>query len=94
MFTRTLGRSGLQVSALGLGTWAIGGPFTDPQGQPRGWGQVDDAESVRAIHRALDRGVTFWDTADVYGTGHSEKLLGLALGGRRGQVVIATKFGR
>jgi aryl-alcohol dehydrogenase-like predicted oxidoreductase len=94
MFTRTLGRSGLQVSALGLGTWAIGGPFTDSQGQPRGWGQVDDAESVRAIHRALDLGVTFWDTADVYGTGHSEKLLGLALSGRRGQVVIATKFGR
>jgi len=94
VFTRTLGRSGLEVSALGLGTWAIGGPFTDPQGQPRGWGQVDDAESVRAIHRALDMGVTFWDTADVYGTGHSEKLLGLALGGRRRHLVIATKFGR
>lgn len=94
VFTRTLGRSGLEVSALGLGTWAIGGPFTDPQGQPNGWGQVDSAESVRAIHRALDRGVTFWDTADVYGTGHSEKLLGLALGGRRQHLVIATKFGR
>ncbi len=94
MFTRTLGRSGLEVSALGLGTWAIGGPFLNPQGQPTGWGQVDDAESMRAIHRALDLGVTFWDTADVYGTGHSEKLLGLALGGRRRHVVIATKFGR
>ena len=93
-FTRTLGRSGLEVSALGLGTWAIGGPFTDPLGEPRGWGQVDDSESIRAIHRALDMGVTFWDTADVYGTGHSEKLLGLALGGRRRHVVVATKFGR
>src|SRR5215216_4188387 len=90
---RTLGRSGIEVSALGFGCWAIGGEWQDLGGQPLGWGHVDDDESVRAIHRALDLGVTFFDTADVYGTGHSERVLGRALGGRRDQAVIATKFG-
>ncbi len=94
MYTRTLGRSGLEVSALGLGTWAIGGPFLNEHGHPVGWSHVDDGESVRAIHRGLDLGITFWDTANVYGTGHSEKLLGLALAGRRDRLVLATKFGR
>ncbi len=93
MLTRQLGRSGIQVSAMGLGCWAIGGPFWR-DGQSHGWGQVDDDESIRAIHRALDLGVTFFDTADVYGCGHSERLLRRALAGRRDQVVIATKFGR
>ncbi|NOZ27675.1 MAG: aldo/keto reductase [Chloroflexi bacterium] len=92
MFTRVLGRSGVEVSAMGLGCWAIGGPFYR-DGKPVGWGQVDDDESIRAIHRALDLGVTFFDTADVYGCGHSERILGQALAGRRDQVVIATKFG-
>ncbi len=92
MFTRTLGRSEIVVSAVGMGCWAIGGPFWRGD-TPVGWGQVDDAESTRAIHRALDLGVTFFDTADVYGAGHSERVLGAALGGRRGEVVIATKFG-
>jgi aryl-alcohol dehydrogenase-like predicted oxidoreductase len=63
-------------------------------GYPVGWGDVDDAESLRAIDRALDLGVTFFDTANVYGTGYSEKILGQALRGKRDQVVIATKFGR
>jgi aryl-alcohol dehydrogenase-like predicted oxidoreductase len=93
LFTRELGRSGIQASAMGLGCWAIGGPFWR-DGQCRGWGHVDDDESIRAIHRALDLGVTFFDTADVYGCGHSERLLGRALAGWRNQVVIATKFGR
>lgn len=62
-------------------------------GQPDGWGEVDDAESIRAIRRAVELGVTFFDTADAYGTGHSERLLGQALGGHRNQVVIATKVG-
>jgi aryl-alcohol dehydrogenase-like predicted oxidoreductase len=90
--TRTLGRSGIQVSAMGLGCWAIGGvwAFLD---NPAGWGEVDDAESVRAIHAALDLGVNFFDTAANYGAGHSERLLGQALAGRREQAVIATKFG-
>lgn len=90
-FTRTLGRSGIEVSALGLGCWAIGGPFWEGS-EPHGWGEVDDAESIRAIHAALERGVTFFDTANVYGAGHSERVLAQALAGRRGQVVIATKF--
>jgi aryl-alcohol dehydrogenase-like predicted oxidoreductase len=88
---RQLGRSGIEVSAMGLGCWAIGGPFWRGD-TPVGWGEVDDAESIRAIHAALDLGVTFFDTADVYGTGHSEEVLGRALAGRRADVVIATKF--
>jgi len=88
---RALGRSGIEVSALGMGCWAIGGPFWAGE-TPLGWGQVDDEESIRAIHAALDRGVTFFDTANVYGAGHSERVLGRALAGRRSQVVIATKF--
>jgi aryl-alcohol dehydrogenase-like predicted oxidoreductase len=89
---RVLGRSGIEVSALGVGCWAIGGPFWD-NGKPVGWGEVDDEESVRALHRALDLGVTFFDTAAVYGAGHSERVLARAFAGRRDQVVIATKFG-
>nr|BFD85156.1 aldo/keto reductase [Streptomyces sp. Xyl84] len=91
--TRTLGRSGIEVSALGFGCWAVGGEWQTPDGQPLGWGKVDDEESVRAIHRALDLGVTFFDTADAYGCGHSERLLGRALGRRRDEVVVATKWG-
>jgi aryl-alcohol dehydrogenase-like predicted oxidoreductase len=91
-FTRTLGRSNIQVSAMGLGCWAIGGPLWY-QGTPSGWGNVDDEESIRAIHRGLELGINFFDTADVYGAGHSERVLSRALAGRREQVVIATKFG-
>ncbi|MGE5601932.1 MAG: aldo/keto reductase [Nitrososphaerales archaeon] len=89
--TRTLGRSGIEVSALGLGCWAIGGPFW-AGGTPQGWGEVDDDESIGAIHAGLAMGVTFFDTANVYGAGHSERVLGRAVAGRRGDVVIATKF--
>jgi aryl-alcohol dehydrogenase-like predicted oxidoreductase len=90
--TRLLGRTGLEVSAMGLGCWAIGGvAYRD--GRPTGYGQVDDRASTQAIHRALELGVTFFDTADVYGAGHSEAVLGRALAGRRDQVAIATKFG-
>jgi aryl-alcohol dehydrogenase-like predicted oxidoreductase len=89
---RTLGTSGLDVSAIGFGCWAIGGPHTR-DGNPIGWGVVDDDESVAAIHAALDEGVTFFDTADVYGCGHSERVLARALAGRRDGVVVATKFG-
>ncbi len=66
MFTRRLGRSGIEVSALGIGCWAIGGPIYR-DGKQSGWGEVDDNESIRAIHRALEMGVTFLDTADIYG---------------------------
>ncbi|MFF7173362.1 aldo/keto reductase [Streptomyces pseudovenezuelae] len=91
--TRTLGRSGIEVSALGFGCWAIGGEWQGADGQPLGWGKVDDEESVRAVRRALDLGITFFDTADTYGAGHSERVLGRALGKRRDDVVLATKWG-
>jgi aryl-alcohol dehydrogenase-like predicted oxidoreductase len=88
---RALGRSDIEVSALGMGGWAIGGPFWAGE-TPLGWGEVDDEESVQAIHAALDRGVTFFDTANVYGAGHGERVLGRAIAGRRSHVVVATKF--
>lgn len=88
---RKMGRSGIEVSALGMGCWAIGGPFWAGE-TPLGWGEVDDEESIRAIHAALEMGVTLFDTANVYGAGHSERVLARALGARRPQVVIATKF--
>jgi aryl-alcohol dehydrogenase-like predicted oxidoreductase len=97
VLTRTIGKSGIEVSAVGMGCWAIGGPWTwaqpgrDPY--PAGWGQIDDDESIRAIHTALDAGVTLFDTAANYGAGHSERVLGQALQGQREKVIIATKFG-
>ncbi|WP_434743640.1 aldo/keto reductase [Micromonospora sp. SH-82] len=90
--TRRLGRSGIEVSALGMGCWAIGGPWAEGS-TPLGWGAVDDEESVRAVRRALDLGVTFFDTADTYGAGHGERILGRALAGRRHEAVVATKWG-
>ena len=92
MKKRKLGRSGIEVSPMGLGCWAIGGQFY-MDGKIDGYGQVDDAESIRAIHAALDLGINFLDTSDAYGIGHSEEVIGKALEGRREQVVIATKFG-
>ncbi len=78
---------------MGMGCWAIGGPFWN-NGQPVGWGDVDDQESIKSLHRALDLGITFFDTAGVYGCGHSERILGQAIAGQRDNVVIATKFGQ
>jgi aryl-alcohol dehydrogenase-like predicted oxidoreductase len=89
---RILGRSGIEVSALGMGCWAVGGPFAGG-GFEWGWGDVDDDESVRSLRRALELGVTFFDTASNYGSGHSEVMLGRAVRGRRDDVVIATKWG-
>ncbi len=83
MRTRRLGRQGLEVSALGLGC----------MGMSQSYGTPDDAESIATIHRAIDLGVTFFDTAEVYGPYLNEELLGRALEGRREQVTIATKFG-
>jgi len=97
MFKRRLGRSNLEVSAMGLGCWPIGGPWdwleADGSKNPVGWGQVDDAESIGAIHYALDTGINFFDTAANYGCGHSERVLGQAVAGRRDKVILATKFG-
>jgi aryl-alcohol dehydrogenase-like predicted oxidoreductase len=92
MLDRAIGRSGIIVSGLGLGCWAIGGPFWRGN-NPVGWGEVDDNQSRAALERALELGVTFFDTADAYGGGHSERVLGQVLSDRRKQVVIATKFG-
>ncbi|WP_053206428.1 aldo/keto reductase [Jiangella muralis] len=80
---RALGRSGLTVSALGLGC----------MGMSQSYGPGDDIESIATIHRALDLGVTFLDTADVYGPYVNEELVGRAIAGRRDEVVLATKFG-
>lgn len=96
MFTRRLGRSGIEISALGLGTNPIGGQYYDRsfRGElPVGYGAVDDNEARRALERAIELGVNFFDTADEYGCGQSERLLGQAIAGRRERVVIATKFG-
>ncbi|MBE7157483.1 MAG: aldo/keto reductase [Rhodospirillales bacterium] len=77
---------------LGLGCWAIGGPFWAGE-QPLGWGEMDDAESRHALRVGFDAGARFFDTADVYGCGRSERVLGEALADVREQIVIATKFG-
>jgi aryl-alcohol dehydrogenase-like predicted oxidoreductase len=92
MLTRKLGRSGIEVSAIGMGCWAIGGVHWR-DGEPIGWGKVNDEDSLSAIDKALELGATFFDTADAYGCGHSEELLGGALAGKRDKVVIATKVG-
>ena len=92
---RTLGRSGIEVFPIGLGCWAIGGPFarsSDGERSPLGLGDVHDDQSLRALPHPRDRGVSFFDTANNYGAGHSERILGRALAGRRDGVVIATKF--
>jgi aryl-alcohol dehydrogenase-like predicted oxidoreductase len=90
--TRPLGRSGLEVSMIGMGCWAIGGKCK-VNGEWSGWGPVDDAESIRALQRAFELGVNFYDTADAYGCGHSEQLIADALGSHRDEIVIATKVG-
>ncbi|AFY91417.1 aldo/keto reductase [Chamaesiphon minutus] len=83
MQTRKLGDKGLVVSALGLGCMGMSGVY----------GVADEAEAIATIHRAIDLGVNFLDTADAYGKGHNETLIGKAIGDRREKVVIATKFG-
>jgi len=88
MRRRPLGKTGLQVSEIGFGAWAIGG-----NAHGNSYGPTDDAKSVAAVQKAVDLGVNFFDTADVYGWGHSEEVLGKALEGRRDQVLLATKVG-
>src|SRR5256885_13424246 len=89
---RTLGNTGIRVSEIGFGGWAVGGS-AEASGTPFGWGKTNDDESLAAIRRARDLGVTFFDTADSYGFGRSESLLGIVLSRSRQNVVIATKVG-
>src|SRR5580693_1880086 len=83
MQTRKLGGQGLKVSAIGLGC----------MGMSQSYGPADEAESIATLHRAIELGCTFLDTAEVYGPLKNEELLGRALKGRRNQVILATKFG-
>ncbi|MFM7208099.1 MAG: aldo/keto reductase [Planctomycetaceae bacterium] len=85
MHTRPFGRTGWQVSEVGFGAWGIGGGA---------WGGADDVESMAALHAALDCGITFFDTADVYGDGRSERLVGRLRRERTEPFVVATKAGR
>lgn len=81
---RTLGKSNLKITEIGFGLWAAGGDQ---------WGATDDRDVLNAIDYALDQGMNFYDTADVYGWGHSEELLGKAMRGRREKFIVATKIG-
>ncbi len=88
---RKFGNTELEVSEVGFGAWAIGGAAMIGN-LAIGWGDADDATSINAIHASLDIGINFFDTADIYGLGHSEELLGKAIGKNK-QVIIATKVG-
>ncbi|HSK97052.1 MAG TPA: aldo/keto reductase, partial [Euzebyales bacterium] len=81
---RRLGKTGYKVSEIGFGSWALGGD----------WGPTDDAGAMATLHAAVDAGVTFFDTADAYGDGHSERLLARLRSERDEELVIATKVGR
>ena len=87
MQTRQLGNSELEISRIGLGAWAIGGAWE------WGWGQQEDAASIRTIHRALERGINWIDTAPVYGLGHSEEVVAQALKGLAARPYVFTKCG-
>jgi aryl-alcohol dehydrogenase-like predicted oxidoreductase len=86
---RKLGETGILVSEVGFGAWGIGGRTAGATS----YGDTDDALSLKALHRALDLGITFFDTSSAYGSGHSEVLIGQAVAGRRDKAVIATKAG-
>lgn len=88
---RKFGNTDLLVSEIGFGAWAIGGGAMIGS-TAIGWGDVDDAVSIKAIHAALDAGINFFDTADIYGLGHSEDILGKTIGDKK-DIIIATKVG-
>ncbi len=81
---RALGRTGWKVSEISFGAWAIGGA----------WGQVSDEESLAALNQAIDSGINFLDTADVYGNGRSHRLIAQLKKSRKEEIIVATKVGR
>ena len=81
---RRLGKTGFDIGVVGFGAWAIGGS----------WGEVGETDAMAALHAAVDSGVTFFDTADAYGDGRSERLIGRLLAERDERLVVATKMGR
>jgi aryl-alcohol dehydrogenase-like predicted oxidoreductase len=89
---RTLGKAGIKVSEVGFGSWAIGGR-SEEAGTPWGWGEVPEAEAIAAVRHALELGANFFDTADVYGDGRSEEVLGKALASEWDKVYVASKAG-
>lgn len=89
---RALGRCGVSVSEIGFGAWAIGGP-SSTAGVQWGWGEVPEQDAIAAVRRARELGVNFFDTADVYGKGRSEEILGKALADEGDRVFIASKVG-
>ena len=80
---KAFGQTGMQVSAIGFGCWEMGG----------GYGSIEETEVIGAIHRALDLGINCFDTAEAYGMGRSEEMLARALGNRRKDVIVVSKFG-
>ncbi len=92
---RILGKSGLKVTEVGLGCWAIGGPSWDDHGNQVGWSGSNDEDSIAGLHKAYELGINHWDTADVYGKGHSERLIGKVFsdGVKREDIILATKVG-
>jgi aryl-alcohol dehydrogenase-like predicted oxidoreductase len=88
MQTKKLGNTDLELTRIGLGTWAMGGPWQF------GWGPQDDLDSIAAIHKALDLGINWIDTAPVYGLGHAETVVGKVIKGRQDKPIIATKCTR
>jgi aryl-alcohol dehydrogenase-like predicted oxidoreductase len=89
---RPFGNTGLHVSPLAFGAWSIGGP-AQMGGKQIGWSGVDDAESLDALQAAFDAGINCFDTADAYGRGHSEMLMGRAFKKNRDKIIISSKFG-
>jgi myo-inositol catabolism protein IolS len=89
---REFGKTGLQVSEIGFGAWQIGGPST-LGGNQIGWGEVDDNVSKKVLNTAFEMGINFFDTADIYGSGHSETLIGEVFKGKRDKIIISSKGG-
>ena len=89
---RTLGKSGLKVSEIGFGAWAIGGQ-SEAAGVQWGWGDTPESDAIAAVRRARELGVNFFDTADVYGSGRSEEIIGKALGQNWNGIFVASKVG-